>query len=558
MRGREVNSLKNIVTPENRGNLVLFLILALSGFLYVWGIGWGLPSLEGWAPDELIPSEVLKGIKAGFSNGWFDKYPPFHYYILTLFYSPFLLLQSLNILNFEKLEDYTLLFYASRSASVIMAVGTVFLVYACGREIYDQKRALFAAAIAAFICPTLYYAKLANLEVPYIFWFVLSLFFYLRILKKHKLSDYVGFAIAAVISICTKDQAYAFYVLTPLFIIYHHHLVQKPIDKNAQLIDSFRDKKVRLALIVGLVLFALLHNWLFNITGFAAHVKLIVAGGARSRPQFEMSLPGQLQMLFHSLAVQTRFAFGWPMYLVGMVGLASALLKNQANRLLLYLLIPAVSYYIFYVALMVSNDQRFLLPLFVMVSWFGGKLIGDLLESDRKFHLAKILLVISLFTYTILYSSSLNLLMVDDSRYFVEKWMSKNIDKQALVLGVGNSKYLPRTPDYNFVNFRRPSVDEFVQIKPTYVITTSAQDIRRYKETSKEYEFFLKLAGGELGYKMILNYRSYPPGNLLNYEELLYRENNRRYIYSNFDKINPEIKIYKKVSASTGNPPTRL
>ncbi len=154
-------------------------VLALSVVLFTAGIWWGLPSYSGWAADEMFPYRILDGMQHLFSNGWYDIYPPFHYYILAILYAPFYLLHKLRLIDLGVLSWYTVLFYIARLVSVIMATATIYLIYRCGREILDDRSSLFAALISIFAVPFVYYAKLANLDAPYIFWFVLSIFFYL-------------------------------------------------------------------------------------------------------------------------------------------------------------------------------------------------------------------------------------------------------------------------------------------------------------------------------------------------------------------------------------------
>ena len=43
--------------------------------------------------------------------------------------------------------------------------------------------------------------------------------FYLQLLETGRLRDYMLFAAAATLSVCTKDQAYGLYLLLPLVIV---------------------------------------------------------------------------------------------------------------------------------------------------------------------------------------------------------------------------------------------------------------------------------------------------------------------------------------------------
>ena len=73
---------------------------------------------------------------------------------------------------------------------------------------------MLAAALLALSVPFVYYAKTANLDVPYLFWFALSLLFFLRALRRARTADFALFGLAAAAAVATKDQALALYVLT--------------------------------------------------------------------------------------------------------------------------------------------------------------------------------------------------------------------------------------------------------------------------------------------------------------------------------------------------------
>jgi 4-amino-4-deoxy-L-arabinose transferase-like glycosyltransferase len=167
-----------------------------------------------------------------------------------------------------------LLFYAGRLLSVIMGVGIVFITFLCGREILDEAGAILSSLIAAMMVPLVYYSKTVNLEVPYIFWVVLSFLFFLRILKYHNLKDYLLFSTSAVCAVCTKDQAYGFYVLIPLFIVLSYHSSRRENGDKLRLIESLLDRRFLLSSVWALLLFLILHNVLFNADGFLSHFGL--------------------------------------------------------------------------------------------------------------------------------------------------------------------------------------------------------------------------------------------------------------------------------------------
>lgn len=526
-------------------NLFLILIIALSFLVNLYGINWGLPSFEGWAADEVIPSIILDGIHQKFSNGWHYKYPPFHFYILTVFYSPILLLNSFKLLDINRLETYTLLFYIGRFVSVLMATASVYIVYCCGREIFDKPASLFTALITALLMPCLYYAKTLNLEAPYLFWFLCSLLFYLRILKHHRLRDYLGFVITAVFSICTKDQAYGFYLLTPIAIIFSLYSYQRQQNPKSSFIKAVFNRRIIGSFLLSFSLFILIHNIVFNLQGFIDHVDLITAGDASIRPRVETNLYGQLSILIQSFTTHLRFSFGWPIYLICIIGFLRYLFSHTKNPLLAWIWVPAISYYLFYICVVMYNDVRYLLPIAITLSFFGGKLIADLLNSNQALYYPKITVISAIFVYTFAYAFSVNHLMVNDSRYFVEDWMKNHINQNQLVVGVGEEKYLPRLRFFNS-QIINPKPNYVSELNPDYIVISSGYDQRRFKPETPGYEFFDKLETGEFSYRQVLKHKSHVRWSLFNDDEVNARQLRRMKIYSNFDKINPEITIYQK------------
>ena len=62
-----------------------------------------------------------------------------------------------------------------------MACGIVYVIYLCAVELYRSRFVgILAAFLVATMPPFVYHAKTANLDVPYLFWFSLSLLYYVR------------------------------------------------------------------------------------------------------------------------------------------------------------------------------------------------------------------------------------------------------------------------------------------------------------------------------------------------------------------------------------------
>lgn len=175
-------------------------VLLLSAALNVTGITWGLPSMLGWAADELTPVRVLSGMRQEFARGWHDAYPPLQFYLLAAAYAPVLAIDSRPLADGGSSETgwrrkrgdgaYLALFVAGRVVSVLMALGTLVAIHRAGATLFDRAAGTWAALLMALSLPFVYYAKIANVDLPFTFWFCAAFVAYLRILREHHGRDY--------------------------------------------------------------------------------------------------------------------------------------------------------------------------------------------------------------------------------------------------------------------------------------------------------------------------------------------------------------------------------
>jgi hypothetical protein len=523
---------------KTRGKLSsLHAVLAAAALLFIAGIWWGLPSFRGWAADEVFPSRVLDGMQRLFSNGWHDVYPPFHYYVLAIFYAPFYLLHKLRLIDLRLLSWSTVLFYIARLVSVAMATATVYLVYKCGREIYDHRSSVLAALISVFAVPYAYYAKLANLDVPYVFWFMLSVFFFLRILKTRRPRYYWFFTAAAVLAVCTKDQAYGLYVLAPPAILVADWRSRREAGQRIGLFRAILDKRYLFLALSGIGLFTVVHNIAFNARGFADHVRLIVGPASKGYQVYPSSVAGQLGVLGQTLR-HIQFSFGWPLLLACAAGVVMAALQPKKNARLLALLVFAASYYIFYIAVILYDYDRFNLPICLILSFFGGRALSVAWEHARKYPAPRGALAGLLLAYSFLYAASADIMMVADGRYAVERWMRANIPKDARLGVASPPEYCPRLDDFRWtrLTLSLPALER-LSPKPDYVLFVTAVS-RRYAEDGQERRFFAALADGKTQYRRVVRHQT----------NLAWLPLKTKGVVTNIITINPEIQIYRSAA----------
>jgi hypothetical protein len=372
-------------------------------------------------------------------------------------------------------------------------------------------------------------------DIPYIFWFALSLLFYVRILKNHNLADYLLFGAAAALAVCAKDQAYGFYVLTAPAILYALHRQRKKEDPGAKLVRTLVDRRILLPSLLAVVVFVLLYNILFDPQSFLAHLRLVIGPASDYIPVYENTIPGHLNMLWQSIR-HIHFSLGWPLFLVCLAGLGVSTFSKKRNPLLFWLLIPGLSYYVFFIHVVRMNFDRWLIPLCIILSFFGGKLLSDLVSPGQKLAAAKKALVGALLIYSFYYAASVDLLMAKDSRYQVETWMRDNIGTESLIGVMDSKEYLPRLDGFHWTMIKFPLRD-FEQMKPDYILI-NVEYMRRHDPKSPKYKFYLDLTQKKLNYRLAVSCKFRPNWVLMSPGSVL----------TNLEKINPEIRIYKRLS----------
>jgi hypothetical protein len=515
----------------------ILIVLVLSAVLNVYAIWWGLPSLRGWGTDEVVPATVIKALGLRFSNGWTDIYPPFHYMLLGAVYLPFLGLQKIGLLDISGSFGSTLLFCLGRLLSVLMAAGTVYTVYRCGREIVQKRAAVLSALLTALLVPFVYYAKVANLDMAFFFWVTLSIHFYIRILKRHRPADYILFAAAAALSVATKDQAYGFYVLTPLAILWSLHRFRKKARPEAGFPGTLLDRRVILAFLTAIVVFVLATNLLWNAKGYMAHVKIVTGWASAYGRIFERTVSGNLAMLWQTLK-HLKFSWGWPGAAAALGGVLFALVRKRKNPLLLALLVPWVSYYVFLISVTLANYDRYLVPLWILLAYFGGDALAEILRPERRLFKVRAAILGILLAYSLVYAFSVNILMQNDSRYRAEAWMKKNIDPAATIAVADPKEYLPRLDGWPWIRLFPPTSQVLQRRAPAYVVIVAEIGYKLGRKEPRARLYF-DLDAGTTGYKPVFGYKFRSPWVLLDF----------RGIYTNLDKINPYIRIFKRVAS---------
>ena len=521
-------------------NKPLVGILLLSLFLNSLGMWYGLPypPPPAWVPDgehgpiwvfdTIGPVGPLAAAKDGFSWGrWSQRsttYPLAHYMLLAIFYAPYVGYLFLSG-GFEStpspgypygLSDpttaLTVLTLIGRAVAALMGTGIVLSTYLIAREFFDRKAALFSALSVALCSLLIFYAHTTNLDGPYVFWFMLALWAYVRLVKNGHLKYYILLGVFAAIAIATKDQAYGLFLLFPFTILWAHFRHHGHSALNArELIRLLFHRNVVLLVLSFLVAFALANNLLLNFPRFVLHMKTISGIPSMDRYLNRTSLADHLR-LFGLTSSYLRRSMGLPILVVNMAGLIYCIFHFRRPTWLLSA--PLISYYfvIVYTTLFYVH-ARHVLPLAVILSIFGGKMSLDLMTSKRVPSWLSRAFLALVFTYSMLYGLNADLTLMFDSRHTAGQWMEKNVPKGARIEVYSLPIFLPRyLQDYHVhqVEFGSDYLSDLQLRRPDYVVVTEQQyrgnadqvEADRFLLASRENQNLPALLSGELGYQL--------------------------------------------------------
>jgi hypothetical protein len=526
--------------PSRAHTWALLGVFAWALVLFAVGIHWGLPNWMAWAGDELNPPTWGKAISPATPTGWHARYPPLHFALLYWTSWPLRLLVDHKVLALDDFDANTMLTYFGRLVSLGMALATLGLVYKVGCLVYDRRSALCAVFVTASIAPFVYYAKMTNLDVPYLCWFALSLLAYVRAIKDQRLRDYLLFGGAAAAAVCTKDQAYGLYMLAPLGLIaglYRHDFRDRGPLRG--LLRSLFDLRLIAGGGTAAFCFAVFQGLFGNFHRFQVHVHLLLGPMSEGYKDFPDTWAGHFDLL-KLFCRQIAFALNPALTLAAVLGLLLTLYKGVKRRdreevfLLGCIFLLVVSYYVTFLNFILFTFDRYVLPVAVLLALFGGRFLGELLAlpSERPaFRRAALALVGLVGLYSALYASSVDFRLLADSRYYVEDWLEQRGVKPEQVLAIGRPHHVPRFDRIAWEKVLRSDGQALLERKPDYV-TVNLTDIRRPSEA----EMTERLKNGDLGYRLVLDHQSKPLLDLLSADDV---GSSQRF-------IDPEIAVYAR------------
>jgi hypothetical protein len=510
--------------------------------LFVAGLSWGLPDYRGWAVDEITPDQVQDILDHRFSHGWATTYPPLHFGFLSLVSIPAYAAHAAGLTD-DTMQAYSQRFLIGRILSVGMALCIVAFVYRLTLDEFGDRAGRFAALVTVLVLPLSYYAKTANLDVPYLFWLTASWLFYARAVRTRSMRSGCLFAATAAAAIATKDQAYGFFVLPALqlaFSAFRHG--------NRERSTTFPTRRAFYAMsAVFVVVLLALFNVPFNLAGVVEHVRVIVGPGSEPYRMYPSSLVGYVDLVRDSMW-QLGSAMSWPMFGFGIYGLFVGI-RNK-SIVVRRLFVSAMSYYLTFIAIVMYHYDRFFIGICLVLAIAAGAWLDRWTRSGVPQRRLRLALAGIAIIHGAARVASLDALMLNDSRYYVERWLVPRVDPETQIAAEGNAIYLPRQ---SLLLWRKIEADPNAlrEMAPQFLVV-NAELRTRLQSDSVANAFYRSLADGSAHYRLVLTHRTALRFSPLRWEPRF--NGTLEDQFSNVTKVNPTIEVYERVEGATPQP----
>jgi hypothetical protein len=353
--------------------------------LYALGAFWGLPSALTPAIDSISPLGPLAFVAKYKQADISYVYPAVHQLLQVAFYAVVLLVAKLAgaigaissawPYGFKDASAlFSILLVVSNLISAFMAA---LLLRTLWRMRPDPSAAQwFAICLLGLSGVFAYYARTANMDIPFLFWIVLAwgrLWSYLTSQASLSFRPLLLAGLFSALSVGSKDQASGMILGFGLLLLFC-----TPKGSSGWRVRLRQATLFSLALVGCYALFAIAPQ----PARWWRHARFVTSDHVL--PEAPASVSGQLELLARCYwRLQHILTYiGLPMALAGI----AVLWRRGRTRELALLLIPALAYYSFIIANVRATEERYLLPLAIPLVLCAGAALGALrdLHWGRK------------------------------------------------------------------------------------------------------------------------------------------------------------------------------
>ena len=492
-----------------------FLILALGIALYFPAINWGLPATFSWSQDTIAGVRTLGAVEE-WPARWRGVYPPLHYLVLRAAYEPVLRHWSTSgglvldpqtgrsALAEPQAPKTGVLFLIAGLLSATMAVGAGLVLYAAARQLTDDDAPAVAAAAAFMIgADFTYFAHLGNVDVPSLFWFVGSVFFYLRLCREVTLRDAALLGLFGSLAISTKDATACAYpgMAVALLAI---EIRRQPTWRSflRKTLESLHRREWIAGLAAFTIPYVLLNGVLWNLRDYITRMKhgLAITSDAVYAQHHRYN---DLVELLRAVGHYAASSVGWPMLAAMLLAVVYTLRRHRTTALLI--LVPAASYLLLLLSTARFVYARFLFPVLALFAILVGITAGDLWKRKLFGMWTRNLIVFAVLVPSVAYAMAVNAEMLTDSRYDAEAWFLEHVRSPADVGAFCKPQYLPRLHELGYATFLvEMERESFDHPQPEYLVLSSF-DYEDYDDSQQRC--MNDLLNERLGYREVARFQ---------------------------------------------------
>ena len=216
----------------------IFLILVLALLVRLVGINWGLPSV--YHIDESTLVRAAMGMRFGDLNPHFFDWPSLYKYLCHFLFSAFIKLRIPIQVRFgvETMRRILPFWWGSiapfyllaRLMTAFLDVGSVGLVFLIGQKLYNKHVGLLAALVMALSFTNVHATQYNRVDVPTLFFVLISFCFSILILEKGRRRDYLLAGLFAGFATSTKYNGAL--IVIPIIAAYFLRILDARRRKN--------------------------------------------------------------------------------------------------------------------------------------------------------------------------------------------------------------------------------------------------------------------------------------------------------------------------------------
>jgi len=359
----------------NRGSYSLLCIIAVALIIRVLGINhdFPYPNRIFYETEEAYTVKTAMAFGSGDLNPHTFNKPSLFYYFLFIFYA-FFFLAGKMMGYFGSAMDFAIYYFShpavfyliARILVAILGAAGVYLIYLIGKNAYGYKSGIIAALLLAVAGIHVSYSRYAQVDIPQLFFILLSVYFALKIDDGANISNYIWAGLFAGMAASTKYYG-GFAIIIPVFI---HFLNKRRFDR--------RLLSLIILCLAGFILFT--PYALLDFKTFLKHIT-ITKYWAQDRSLINEQLPvWAIEYLKDLFKAQN---LGLALGLLSICGILYSVLRHTKKDIALFSFILFIYVY-FSLANIGWSSLHYLLPAIPLMILLGARLLTDLASSVKK------------------------------------------------------------------------------------------------------------------------------------------------------------------------------